>query len=287
MGNASTRNIIENSIDLSVKAVTDAVQDCATVMTQEQALRIRGDGNVVSNVRFEQMMNVNISCVQDTSVQNDISSKISNEMTQMAESVLGAISLNPGSARADNITRTAIKLGTEILNAFNQKCGSKLDSKQTIKVDGNNNVLEFISFSQSNSLIRDCIQTSSAVNKAKSEIQNTVDQTAKATKKGVDLMLVAAIIAAVALLFAAGGQQVTTVVTSPAFISGVVVLVILFVGTMYVAKRGPFKPDPPVPAPEPDPAEDEDPAVETDPADDEDDAQPAEESYFLAGGRQL
>jgi hypothetical protein len=193
-------------------------------------------------------------------------------MSQMAESIMGAISLNPGSAEAKNITRTAIKLGTEIVNSFNQRCGSRLDTKQTVRVEGNNNVIEFISFKQAAALIRNCVQTSSAVTTVANDIQAQIDQTAKAEKKGIDLNFLVIIIVGIVLVFGAGG---TKVVTSPAFIGGVVVLVGIWLGVAWATSRFPFQKK------KPPPDDDDEPNPKKFDPDDEE----PEESFFLAHGR--
>lgn len=244
MGNASTKNIIETSIDLSINVITTAMQDCATTLTQDQLLQVIGDGNSVSHVNFRSMMNTDISCMQETKVQNDISSKISNKMEQMAKSILGALSLNPGNADAENIIKNSIKLGTKIQSAFNQKCGTEIKSSQTLKVQGDNNIISFISFDQAISLIKNCVSHSSAVNDIKNDIENTAKQIASAEKKGISLMFLAIIVIGIVMFVGVGG---TKIATSPAFIGGVVVLVFMFLAVMFITKKGPFKEDTPAP----------------------------------------
>jgi hypothetical protein len=222
MGNATTKNVIENHIQSSIDIINSAVQDCSTTMKQEQLLDIIGDGNNISHIDFSSMMNADISCIQAASVQNDIQSKISNNMQQMAKSILGALSLNPGSAKAENIMKSSIKMGAHIQNTFNQKCGTKLNSSQVLRVRGNNNTASYMSYKTAASIIKNCVTTSSAVNKATQDILNQLKQTATAEKKGLSLGFMIFIIILVLGSFGLGG---TVVLTSPPFIIGVLTLI--------------------------------------------------------------
>jgi multidrug efflux pump subunit AcrB len=237
MGNATSKNEIHNSIEQSIKIINDAVQDCSSVMTQSQLLSVSGSGNNISHVDFSQMMDANISCTQDASVQNDITAKISAKMEQSAKSVLGALSLNPGNAKADNIMSSFVKLGVAVQNTFNQKCQTQLNSTQTLDVTGSGNTISFIHFDQAAKIIRDCVTKSKAVNKIKTDIAVKAKQKASAEKKGLSLMMLFLLIVGVVLAFTFGG---TGLLTSPAFIIGIIALIGGYLGLAFWQHWYPF-----------------------------------------------
>ena len=237
MGNAVTKNIINQHMSASVKVLNDTVQNCGTQMTQEQLLDVAGSGNTVRHVDFSSMMSADISCSQTASVQNDISQKLSSKMEQMAKSIMGAISLNPGNAEATNISKASLALGTTIRNSFNQNCGSSLNSNQTLKVGGNNNTIEFISYKQAASIVKNCVQNSSAVTSAKQDLEAAIKQVATAEKKGLSLMMLVVIILGIIGALYFGGVKLAT---NPFFWIGCITLIAGYVGLAWFLKWWPF-----------------------------------------------
>jgi hypothetical protein len=240
MGDTISTNVIKQAVELSVGVINTAVQNCSTVMTQDQMLSVIGNNNHFSNDSFKSMMNVNISCVQSTEVKNDIKSKIDAKMDQMATSVMGALSLNPGSAEATNIADSALRLGTTITNSFYQLCGTNLKSSQTLEVKGNDNTFNFISYTESAEIVKNCITTATAVNEAVAEVKALTTQKAKAEKKGISLLFMVVIILGILGFMIVGG---TAVVTSPAFIAGIIILIGGYIALAYSQKWAPFSKD--------------------------------------------
>lgn len=237
MGNASTKNEIDTTINETISVMTKVVQNCSSKLTQEQLIDIAGDGNVVEHVSFNSFMTVDSKCLQTTKVNNDIIAKIGSQMDQSAKSTLGALSLNPGNADAENITKAYVNLGVAIANTFNQDCTSHLASSQKVVVNGHGNRIRYISFNDVATVIKKCTQSSVAVNKASADLEQAIKQKATAEKKGVDLMfLFIVIIGIIGTIFVGGGK----VVTNPAFLTAVIVLILIYIGLAYSQGWWPF-----------------------------------------------
>jgi hypothetical protein len=237
MGNSHTSNQIEQSISESMKVLNTAIQQCSTKVDLQQAIKAMGNGNHFENIDFNSEVSVDVSCVQDTLVKNDITQSISNSMQQAAKSSIGALSVTPGNADADNITRNFITLGTQLENTFKQNCMTKLDVKQTIDVHGNDNVWKGISFNSTADIIKSCVQTSSAVNKAKAEILNSVKQFATAEKKGLGLGMMVLVIGIIVVVVMGGG---TKMLTSPTLWIAVFGIVFSYGGLAFMQGWWPF-----------------------------------------------
>ena len=242
-GTASSTNIIENAIDSSISAITDVVQDCSTQMASNQRIIIGGNNAVIDGrIDFKNMMSVDISCTQTTQVQNDLTASIANPMSQAAKSVVKGLAV--GSASSTNITRNFLKLGVAVQSTFNQKCGTTLTSDQVLEVVGDDaQVSGWITFDSAQAAVGKCVQTSSVVNKIKTDIKNELKQVASAKNEGITLpsmLMLLLLLAAVAAVFVFGG---TKTLTNKYVLMAIGAAVLLFVTIAFSQKWWPFSAD--------------------------------------------
>lgn len=246
MGNTSSTNIVDNAVQATVEIINQAMQDCSTQMRQDQLVHVKGNNNVTEGIDFSQMMSADISCTQETQISNEIQQTIDQEMQQRASAIMGAISLNPGSADASNIMKGFVDLGTAVHSNFTQRCASALTSTQALVVEGDGNVTRFLSYKQAADILKRCSTDSHAVTKAKQDLKQKISQIAKAEKKGIDLMFLAVIFLGLIGLVGVGG---TTVLTNKYVIMGVLAAGAAYLGVAFYTKSGPFQKKDPPPAP--------------------------------------
>ena len=240
MGNATSTNIIDQHINSSIEVLNTTIQDCSSAISSQQGLDIGGDNNVISGNVSDSFISADITCTQSAKVQNDITNKVNAKMKQMAKAILGALSLNPGSAKAKNVTKLSIALGTSIKNTFNQKCQSALTSNQVLRVTGSGNTIRGNTFKSVQKIVKNCVQTSQAVTAAKNDLETVTDQTAASEKKGIDLSFIIMIVLVVLGFAAAFYFKGMDLLKSPYFWIGVVVLIAAYIGLAFWKKWFPF-----------------------------------------------
>ena len=237
MGGAITKNIIDNHMSATAEVLNESIQDCGGDIDQEQSLVIGGKHSTLRNVDMSSNVAVDFSCSQTASAQTDVDQKLSAKMEQMAKSVMGAISLNPGTAEASNITKLCLNLGTAVHSTFNQKCGSKLHSRQSLVAGGEDNYTDGVTMTTATSIIKSCGLTSDAITKARAQLDAAIKQVASAEKKGLSLAFLVVIVLGILGGLYFGG---VTLATSPVFWIGCLTAIAGYFALAYFAKWWPF-----------------------------------------------
>lgn len=149
MGNStsskSTTDILTQSIN---DAMIQSIQQCGSTSLQIQNIDVKGSGNVLNNVQMKQAVDSVMKCASSQEAMSAMAANIANTIKQTADSqgvaLLGALQ------GADSQTNTKIKNIVE--NHINMQSVQSIMSaaiqKQTISVDGSNNVLMNISMDQ-------------------------------------------------------------------------------------------------------------------------------------------
>jgi hypothetical protein len=136
MGNNRSKNLVENSIRLSTDLRTLISQSCITNVNASQVISCRGCKNFsLSNSRMNIKVLTNTECLQSASSQSEIRREIESRMQQQATAITTSLNLNPGSASAENITRTMINLSTRVSNEFINSCSNNITTTQMVQLD--------------------------------------------------------------------------------------------------------------------------------------------------------
>lgn len=175
-------NISRDMIKMSAAILNKTAQNCTAPVSTVQAISVSGCDDVnISGNELRNSISVNLSCVQNSAVDNKVSTLIEQQFKQMAEIKSQALGLGVGDSKiSTNIVETAKDLSTTIVNEFVQNCAPSIFSTQSINVSDckTANIVD-------NKLINDisaivnCLQSSSAVSGVANDLQTTIDQIAK------------------------------------------------------------------------------------------------------------
>lgn len=184
MGGGSSSLTSMSSYSKSVaEAMSKTMQKCKSDVNMGMNITIKGNYNVVKNVRMVQSFKLSSGCNLDDKNVADVQQAVSNQIKQQSEAAnvafLGALGSSSSTNTTDihnevvaKITRETIQ---EIVNSFNMKMDFYLD--------GNSNIVEDISMEQSAQVLQDnCLAALSKLSSIQA-IENVVESksTAKQT----------------------------------------------------------------------------------------------------------
>lgn len=196
MGNANSTSLIKNITEMLSEQVVDLLNEQTLLSLQNQSVNIKdtkGDvimkGNTFSgeaNIDFESLME---AATTQTATQ-DIMQKISNQAESMNKD-LNILQNANAYSELQNYVSSAISLSTGVV----QKCTGGTTQSQSINVEttGGNVIVTNNTFKQTSSIISKCIQKSEVEQKSIQELQQTLDNSAKATNIGVNIWAIVAL----------------------------------------------------------------------------------------------
>lgn len=230
MGNVEAKNILENTIDQSLVILNQTTQQCETPLIQSIGVNISGCSNVIlSDFTLRQTGEFNIECATAASSTNEIESTISTQFTQASEAINQSLNLNPGSTSAENITSLMQKLSTSITSTYSQECIASTIQTQQVNVtnctgpDGGTVRLERFNFEQISKGTATCTQETDAVSSIKSQVENIIDQSAKAELQnalGPILIIIVLVIIVIIIFYTQGASMIIYVVLFAVVIIG-------------------------------------------------------------------
>ena len=221
MGNSQASNILNNTINQSISILNRTVQKCETSLSQQQGIDINGcSGDVIiRNVNFNQSGTIDIQCAQSSSSTNEITDEIKTNFEQSAEAINQALSLNPGSTDANNVTNLMQQLALDVVNTYSQTCiGGTVQSQQITRTcpatGGGNTTIEQVNFDQVSNGTSSCTQDAINDNSAKLSIENIISQKARAVVEPILGLgaLILIVIIVVIVLFMTGASSITSII---------------------------------------------------------------------------
>lgn len=214
MGNVEAKNAINEALNSSTSILNTTVQKCEKSLASYEGINISGCTNVtLKNIDFSQQGSIDTTCVQKAAVSANISNQVDAQMQQMAETIKRALSFNPGSSEASNIDNLSVQLSTAVKNSFTQVCVDQVVNTQEVNITcpagGGTVDIEDLKFSQAESDISNCTQTTLSVTQVVNEIKTVIDQTSIAKEAplisfGLILLLLLAVII---FLIVGGGES--------------------------------------------------------------------------------
>jgi len=185
MGGSHATNMINNSVSAMINVGNDAGQSCQpiSVSTQEIDFSACGDINI-SNTTFGQVTTMDVTCTQKAAQDAYSKTNLEQKAKQMASSVTTALSLNPGSSDATNITNLSMSVATAVHNSAQQLISSASNQAQKLSfttkcgATGGNININNVQFTQYSSSIVKGLQDSKQVASAVTALKQAVDQTA-------------------------------------------------------------------------------------------------------------
>jgi len=245
MGPALAKNTLDDTITQALDILNQTTQNCETSLAQNQNINISNCTNVtLKNIDFNQSGSIDIKCAEAASASSDIQSEISQQFSQAAAAINQALSLNPSSTTAENITKLMEELSTQIQNVYTNNCIPSTIQSQgtniTCPTQGGTVDLEFINFVQTNQAIIDCTQQTIANSAIKNQLDNIIDQTAKATVEpllsfGAIILVVVIVIIFLIYNFTPSGNTILIIFVI------LTVVTIIYLIVAYIYKFYPFQ----------------------------------------------
>jgi hypothetical protein len=251
MGNNTSSNIIDSVNDVTFDVLNSAIQYCKATNVNTNLLRVVGNsGGVTINDTFlTQNVLIKTNCLQNATTVTNIDNTLTQELNQLAESIIGSLNLTIGSNEANNIVRLVNQLGFEIKNEFYQDCQLLTANNNVIDIAYNTGPIVFqaVNLTQSIDNVQTCMANQSAVNDIKNELEQQIDQVAIAEKKGLldflgGFIWIIIIIVIVIFIFILGkGKLLSNPGLIIAIIFGALLLIDLYFIIGYFFKWSPYK----------------------------------------------
>jgi len=187
MGNkSSSTSIIRNYVEQNISVLTNITQECGSNAYQNVDIKIvakKGSKVVIDQgLDISQILHIDIKCMQETKVQNDIENKM-KEIINSNASVVGQTLGIKNKSATKSITESFVNLSTLIKNEFLQKCIPVSEQSANIELvaeDSSEIVATAISVKQFQEIVVDCLQSSEVVNKAIQDLDQKIIQSAEA-----------------------------------------------------------------------------------------------------------
>lgn len=196
-GGSKQKSSVENRIKVMNQIITNVVinatKSCSGAATQEQILKVKAAGDIVigGDVSMQQMVALNVSCLQSNQIQANVINDIANKLTQFAKAAAEDASPLPDlpwGGKSESEVKNIVNLSNQISNniGINMKstCSAMLaQSQNAIFESGGSFIVEEtgkIGMTQSAELLLKCIQTDDATVKLANKLANAVGQEGEA-----------------------------------------------------------------------------------------------------------
>ena len=181
-GGSKSKNKSNIHTSLVIDAVAKNIMNCKSNMKVLQSFRVTGDYNVIQGVKQVQNVKLSAKCAQDAQNIANLQQSVANAVKQAAESqsvsVLGA--LGGSDSEVDSTIRNDVKQSITQENITNVINNS--NAQQEMVISGNHNIIKDFSQTQTYSIVWDNAQKLVNTMKSVQAIENTSDQSAKATQ---------------------------------------------------------------------------------------------------------
>jgi len=192
MGNkSSAQSEINNLVESVLKVYSEFSQSCATTAINSNEFIIKAKGDVsVSNLNIDQFAQVNTKCLQDVVNNTKVEQKIKELIKNSAEAITGALAI-ASKADTNTVTNNVTNLVTEIKNTYKQSCIGNAMNENVFEFESTDGkvTVNGINIKQYSNSLTDCVQKIVANSEAKAELDQSIDNSAKSTVKGLEDML--------------------------------------------------------------------------------------------------
>lgn len=241
MGGSSSKTSTDIYTSNIVEAMSKTIQNCSGNTTINQQVIIKGNYNVVRNVRIVQGMKLSTSCSLDDKNIAAAQQAVENAIKQQSEAqnvaLLGALSSS--SSRDDTKIRNEVR--ATITRETVQNIVNNFNATQEFYLDGNNNIVEDISMEQSMQVLFDnCLAALSQLSTVQ-DVMNNAELISKATQTNP----VSEIIGAIGNIITSLGGMWTIVIIVAIVVGGYIIIQGGFLGTLF---GGDVSPNPQVAA---------------------------------------
>ena len=246
MGNATSSNYVDESVNLMTSVAINSTQSCQNSVQVNQNIKVVAkDGSTVNfdGIKITDIISINSICVQQSDIQTSIDTQISQAAQQLSKSLTGF--LGSGDSEASNTANLYQTLSEKVSASFKKDCSQKLTINQSLDitatgestvnvgaVDWENNVSDTLS----------CVQSDTDVTDIKNKISQKVKQKAEAITMGILGPLLGLIIAAVIIVvILVLGESVVGGGSKGGVIGIIISVLIIYIVIAYFEGWFPFK----------------------------------------------
>jgi hypothetical protein len=182
MGGSSSKTSMDVYTKNVVEALSKSIQNCEGNTIINQRITIKGNYNVVKNVRLVQGMKLSTKCAADITNVSSTQQAVTNAIKQQSDAqnvaLLGAVS----SSSSKNTTAIHNEVMAAITQETIQNIINSFNATQEFYLDGNSNIVEDITMEQSMEVLQDnCLKALSSISSVQ-ELKNNADSISKATQ---------------------------------------------------------------------------------------------------------
>ncbi len=229
MGGSSSKTSTDIYTSNIVEAMSKTIQNCSGNTVINQQVIIKGNYNVVKNVRLVQGMKLSTSCALDDKNIAAAQQAVENAIKQQSEAqnvaLLGALSSS--SSRDDTKIRNEVR--ATINRETVQNIVNNFNATQEFYLDGNSNIVEDISMEQSMQVLFDnCLSALSQMSTVQ-DVMNNAELISKATQTNP----VSEIIGAIGNIITSLGGMWTIVIIVAIVVGGYIIIQGGFLGTLF------------------------------------------------------
>jgi hypothetical protein len=203
MGGVYTTNISNEIVQALTSVSNSASQSCVLSSEQVQLTNLNNLHHVDINIfeNFNQYLVLNSACIQNVTLQNNLSQIMSQEAQQIAKSV--AQQFQFGTTVAKNVSNQTADLAVQVSNSFVQNCAGYSAQIQEFNLTNSTMVTGnvYLNWEQYNASTFQCVTQDEAVNNTMQQINQTTNQQASATVENFLATIIGSIVAIFAVIF--------------------------------------------------------------------------------------
>lgn len=194
MGNSTSRNVTSLTTNSLSQSTNSFLQDISSDALVEQSINITDTiGNVVVSGNTQKAtVDISMTGIQKLLSTQEAQLKLASDLAQNSKALTDGVSLLAFSS-AENIVDQYINTTIKLASNIAQTCATSGITKQEINVTNTGEDVFVIGNSQESltTMYTKCLSDSIANSSTLQDIQATIDQSAEATTKGADLVLLA------------------------------------------------------------------------------------------------
>ena len=233
MGGSQSTNTLQNIIDNTISTVVKISNTDAAKVAQGQYIDITAGGDVIiDDITMKQAAYVNLSSVSQLSNTQDIQNQITNQLSQMAESLTKGINFGNFSESKNEIS-SLVQSTIQSVDDFSKTCLVDSSQAQQLMVKaGGDVIIRTIKMDQMQNVMQNCLGTVLNDNKISNKIDNIIKQTATSKTIGIDPTLILFMVLLIVLVI--GGVGTFALKSSLPYIIFLLGIFLIIVGIVYV-----------------------------------------------------
>jgi cobalamin biosynthesis Mg chelatase CobN len=185
-----------------LNVANEHAQKCSVAVTQEQTTEFRNitGSDIDYQCNGTQRAVVTTECLQRADTQNDISNAVAQQAKQLADTVTQQFQLTV--SVSSNVSKLISEMATAVTNSYSQDCAVQSSQSQRILADNivDSRLRITCNYDQYADITTNCVMQNRSVNNIAQQINQELDQSAKATTTNWLAGIIGAVAIALALI---------------------------------------------------------------------------------------